>query len=98
MLKELASGQEQDLSAHHKEVVLYRLRLDETHNPLSEAFHHGRLRICVSDISVQDNDSRYPPQLLFEFRRPFYLLSRPTKRLLVYRNNCRTAGGEELVV
>lgn len=55
MLKELACGHEWRLSAHRKELFLSKARIGETHNPLSEAFHHGRRRYCVSDIPVLDN-------------------------------------------
>jgi hypothetical protein len=55
MLKELACGHESGLSAHRKECFVFKLRIGETHNPLSKAFHHGRLRYCVSDIPFLDN-------------------------------------------
>jgi hypothetical protein len=55
MLKELAFGQESELSSHCKGLVFFRLRANKTHNPLSEAFHHGRLQYCVSDIPHPEN-------------------------------------------
>jgi hypothetical protein len=55
MLKELACGHDRGLSARCKELFLCKLRIGETHNPLSKAFHHGRLQYCVSDIPFLDN-------------------------------------------
>jgi len=75
MLKELACGR---FSAHRKE-LFFPFKIGETYNPLSKAFHHGRLRYSVSDVSVWDNRSLMSSTISFQLRRPHNQLARLLK-------------------